>query len=65
MTGEAGSEPGVKYVVLDSSHALENGTAGRLIYNLARHFSEQRYIHPIPKTALDKNPDLGQNAAWE
>ena len=65
VTGEAGSEPGVKYVVLDSSHALENGTAGRLIYNLARHFSEQRYIHPIPKTALDKNPDLGQNAAWE
>lgn len=65
VTGEAGSEPGVKYVVLDSSHTLENGTAGRLIYNLARHFSEQRYIHPIPKTALDKNPDLGQNAAWE
>ena len=65
VTGEAGSEPGVKYVVLDSSHALENGTSGRLIYNLARHFSEQRYIHPIPKTALDKNPDLGQNAAWE
>ena len=65
VTDNAGSEPGVKYIVRNSERALEDGASGRLVYNLQRYFNEQRYVHPIPKTALDKNPDLGQNVAWK
>ena len=65
VTDKAGSEPGVKYIVRNSERTLEEGNSGRLVYNLQRYFDEQRYVHPIPKTALDKNPDLGQNAAWK
>ena len=65
VTDKAGSEPGVKYIVRNSERALEDGASGRLVYNLQRYFNEQRYVHPIPKTALDKNPDLGQNVAWK
>ncbi len=64
ITGDAGNEPGVRYIKVDAVRALENGSNGRVIYNLARQFTSQRYLHPIPKTALDKNPALGQNAAW-
>ena len=43
---------------------LENGSSGRLKYNLARNFTEQRYLHPIPAAAIVLNPNLKQNAGW-
>ncbi len=63
--GEVGSETGVYYVVLDGSYSLENGTSGRLMYNITRNFEEKRYLRPIPQTALEINPELGQNYYWK
>lgn len=64
--GSAGSETGVTYILLGgtSLYTLENGTSGRLMYNYGRNFDEQRYLRPIPRTALNINPDLGQNYYW-
>ena len=65
ISGEAGNEPGVTYIVLDDSkYSLENGTTGRLLYTVGRNFEEKRYLRPIPKAALNINPDLGQNYYW-
>lgn len=64
VDGAAGTEPGVKYITLSATRGLEFDTYGRLTINLERHFSEQRYIHPVPKTAIDKNPNLQQNYMW-
>ena len=61
---EVGNEPGVTYLVVGSLYQLENGTSGRLLYNVARNFEEKRYLRPIPKAALNMNPDLGQNYYW-
>ena len=47
-----------------SKYSLENGTTGRLLYTVGRNFEEKRYLRPIPKTALNINPDLGQNYYW-
>ncbi|MEG1699981.1 MAG: RagB/SusD family nutrient uptake outer membrane protein [Alistipes sp.] len=63
--GGEGKEPGVSYIPLGESYSLENGTSGRLIYSVGRNFEEKRYLRPIPKTALDINPDLGQNYYWK
>ena len=65
VANEAGNEPGVTYIVLNNSkYSLENGTSGRLLYTVGRNFEEKRYLRPIPKTALNINPDLGQNYYW-
>lgn len=61
---DVGNEQGVIYLVLGSFYSLENGTSGRLMYNYPRNFEEKRYLRPIPKTALNMNPDLGQNYYW-
>lgn len=66
VENKAGSEPGVSYIILDrSSYSLENGTSGRLLYTVGRNFEEKRYLRPIPKTALNINPALGQNYYWK
>ena len=63
---EAGSEKGVTYIIADGkTFSLENGTSGRLMYNIDRQFSEKRYVHPIPRSALVVNPKLEQNASWK
>jgi len=63
---EVGSEKGVTYIVADgSTFSLEHGTYGRLMYNITRQFSEKRYVHPIPRSAIVVNPNLEQNAAWK
>lgn len=64
VDGKAGSEPGVKYIMLSALRGLEHNTYGRLTINLERHFSDQRYIHPIPKVAIDNNENLAQNVQW-
>lgn len=63
--GTPGSETGVVYIRLSNVYGLENGTSGRLLFNIARYFDDQRYLHPVPKSALDINPALGQNYYWE
>ncbi len=63
--GKAGSETGVFYITLDSQYSLENGTSGRLMYSVTRNFEEKRYLRPVPKTALNINPALGQNYYWQ
>lgn len=60
-----GNENGVTYIELGSTYELENGTSGRLLYNLTRNFEDKRYLRPVPKTALDINPALGQNYYWQ
>ncbi|MCD8313930.1 MAG: RagB/SusD family nutrient uptake outer membrane protein [Bacteroidales bacterium] len=49
----------------EGKYALEGGDTGRLVHLVNRYFTEQRYLHPIPKTALNINPDLGQNYYWQ
>ena len=64
VSDKAGNEQGVTYIILDNKYSLENGTTGRLLYTVGRNFEEKRYLRPIPKTALNINPDLGQNYYW-
>ena len=64
VDGKAGSEAGVKYIMLSSARGLEHNTYGRLTINLERHFNDQRYVHPIPKVAIDNNENLAQNIQW-
>ncbi len=65
VDSSADSKSGVTNIVLNSSqYSLEHGSYGRLVYGVDRYFDERRYLHPIPKTALDINPDLGQNYYW-
>ena len=65
--GEAGNEPGVSYIQVGGSalYSLENDTSGRLLYSVGRNFEEKRYLRPVPQTALNINPDLGQNHYWK
>ncbi len=63
-TDNPDNDPGVVYIKLDGSRTLENGTSGRVIYHVPRIFDEQRYLRPIPNSALVVNKNLGQNAAW-
>ena len=49
----------------DNSHSLTNGTYGYLIYNLKLTWDEKLYLNPIPVTALNVNPNLGQNNGWQ
>lgn len=63
---EAGNEAGVTYILLNAGrYSLEQGTSGRLVYTVTRNFEDKRYLRPIPKTALNINPDLGQNYYWK
>ena len=50
--------------MLSSARGLEHNTYGRLTINLERHFNDQRYVHPIPKVAIDNNENLAQNIQW-
>lgn len=65
--GDAGNETGVSYIQVGgtSLYSLENDTNGRLLYTVGRNFEEKRYLRPIPQTALNINPDLGQNYYWK
>lgn len=66
VASEAGNEAGVTYILLNAGrYSLQQGTSGRLIYTVTRNFEEKRYLRPIPKTALNINPDLGQNYYWK
>ncbi|MCF0173785.1 MAG: RagB/SusD family nutrient uptake outer membrane protein [Bacteroidales bacterium] len=63
---KAGTTPGITYILLsDGQFTLSESTKGRVQYeNAPRSWSEKMYLHPVPQTALNVNPDLGQNSGW-
>lgn len=58
------TKSGIYYVNLAKSkfYTFSNG---RLYITNENVWDERRYVHPIPKAALVKNPDLKQNYGWE
>ena len=48
----------------DNNWTISGGDHGYLIYHQALIWDEKRYIRPIPTSALNKNPNLGQNYGW-
>ena len=49
----------------DKNHTLSNGTYGYLIYNYQLQWDDKMYLYPIPVTAKNVNPQLGQNEGWQ
>lgn len=63
-----GQVSGVTYVsVGGTSLTLANGTSGELHWldNVKRTWSDYMYLNPIPYSALQLNPALGQNPQWQ
>ena len=46
---------------------LSNGDHGYLLYGITHNklWLDKKYLHPIPSTALEMNPNLLQNPGWE
>lgn len=51
--------------VSDGTWTLSEGDHGYLIYNYELHWEDKMYLHPIPLTAKNVNPELGQNNGWQ
>lgn len=49
----------------DGAWSLSEGTYGYLIYNYSLVWDDMMYTHPIPQSALNVNPALGQNEGWQ
>ena len=49
----------------DGAWSLSEGTYGYLIYNYSLVWDDMMYTHPIPQSALNVNPTLGQNEGWQ
>lgn len=49
----------------DGNTTLSNGDYGYLIYHYGIVWEDKMYTKPIPTTALNLNPELGQNSGWE
>ena len=50
---------------VDQGFTLSEGTYGYLIYHYALTWEDKLYTRPIPTTALNVNPNLGQNEGWQ
>lgn len=50
---------------VDQGFTLSEGTYGYLIYHYSVYWDDKMYTHPIPTTALNVNPNLGQNDGWQ
>ena len=61
------TEPGVTYRVLGGDYALTDGDSGYIecYIRMTRKWDDKKYVRPIPTTALNDNPALGQNYGWE
>jgi starch-binding outer membrane protein, SusD/RagB family len=59
--------PGVAYVVVGSTYRLSEGNRGNLEFGFSqgRKWADRKYLRPIPTSALQVNPALGQNPGWE
>ncbi len=49
----------------DKNFNLSKGTHGYLLYNYELEWDEKMYLYPIPTTAINVNPALGQNEGWQ
>lgn len=49
----------------DMSWTLSEGTHGYLIYNYKLEWDDKMYLYPIPVSATNVNPALGQNEGWQ
>jgi hypothetical protein len=49
----------------DKNFTLSNGSYGYLIYNYRLQWDDKMYLYPIPVTAANVNPNLGQNEGWQ
>lgn len=61
------SEPGVTYRVLGNDYTLTDGDSGYIecYIRMNRKWDDKKYVRPIPTTALNDNPALGQNPGWK
>ena len=50
---------------VDQGFTLSEGTYGYLIYHYTLTWEDKLYTRPIPTTALNVNPNLGQNEGWQ
>ena len=65
-TAKATNETNYKITkAADKNYTLSNGTYGYLIYNYRLKWDEKMYLYPIPVTAANVNPNLGQNEGWQ
>jgi len=76
FTTDLNYEPSGGLTKIYLGETLENGATNnyqldedghRLIYlkNEPRTWEDKLYFHPVPHSALVRNPDLGQNPGWE
>lgn len=47
----------------DQSFSIDN--EGYLVYEYARKWLDYKYLRPIPRSAITRNPNLVQNPGWE
>lgn len=59
--------PGITYRVLGDDFSLTDGDSGYIecYIRMTRKWDDKKYVRPIPTTALNDNPALGQNYGWE
>lgn len=50
---------------VDGGMTLSQGTYGYLVYHYDLEWKDRMYLKPIPDSALNLNPDLGQNEGWQ
>lgn len=65
--GNATSETNYQIVssTADRNITLSEGTYGYIIYNYGMEWDDKMYTKPIPVTALNVNPEIGQNEGWQ
>lgn len=60
---------GMQFIVLgagsNSTFTLTEGNSGNLVWNLSREWADYKYLKPIPKVAINRNPNLKQNPDWK
>ena len=50
---------------VDGGMTLSEGTYGYLVYHYDLEWDDRMYLRPIPTSALNVNPALGQNEGWQ
>jgi len=55
----------ISSVAADKAFTLSNGSYGYLIYNYQLQWDDKMYLNPIPVSATNVNPNLGQNEGWQ
>lgn len=60
-------QSGITYRVLGSDFSLTDGDSGYIncYIQMTRKWDDKKYVRPVPTTALNDNPALGQNYGWE